>query len=260
MKPRTIMITIFLGFLMLTPGFNNVYAEEDKPTACADVSVLSKYVWRGFELSDDSIVIQPSATVSYKGFSFNLWGNLDTDTDWGDESDFNETDWTLSYATNIGPVALDAGYIYYGLDYGDDAQEFYVSAGLDVLLAPTLTIYREVADLQGWYLNFGISHSCELGKGITLDLAGSVGYYRSEDDDFVEVDDNLNPTTDKYRNFHDALISVALTVPYGEYITFSPIIAYSFPLCDEADDLITAGSLSDDSDFLYGGVTLAIAF
>ncbi len=54
---------------------------EDKPTAEVSVLASSKYVWRGFELSDDSIVLQPSATVAYKGFSANLWGNLDTDQD-----------------------------------------------------------------------------------------------------------------------------------------------------------------------------------
>ena len=56
-------------------------AEEkvEVPSADASVAFLSKYVWRGFELSDDSIVIQPSMTVAYKGFGMNLWGNLDTD-------------------------------------------------------------------------------------------------------------------------------------------------------------------------------------
>ena len=241
-------------------GFNTAWAEEDKPNGSADIGILSKYVWRGYELSDDSIVIQPSATVSYKGFSFNLWGNLDTDTDGEDESDFNETDWTLSYDTSIGPVDLGVGYIYYSLDYGDDAEEFYISAGLGLPLSPTLTIYREVADLQGWYMNLGISHSFDLPRRITLDLAGSLGYYRSEDDGFVEVDSDFNPTTKKYRNLHDGLISVGLTIPWGEFITFSPSVAYSFPLSSEADDLITAGSLSNDSDFLYGGVTLSVSF
>ena len=33
-------------------------------------------------------------------------------------------------------------------------------------------------------------------KGITLDFAGSVGYSYSDDDDFVEVNDD-----DKYQNF-----------------------------------------------------------
>ena len=43
--------------------------EEDKPTANLAVAALSKYVWRGFEMTKDSIVLEPSMTVAYKGFS-----------------------------------------------------------------------------------------------------------------------------------------------------------------------------------------------
>ena len=87
-----------------------------------------------------------------------------------------------------------------------------------------------------------------------------MGYYFSEDDGFVELDRNLNPTNDKYRNFHDALISMGLTIPLGEYFSVCPMVAYSFPLSNEADDLITAGSYSNDSDFFYGGVTFSMSF
>ena len=54
-------------------------AEEEAPSADLSVSLSSKYVWRGYELSKDSVVIQPSLTVGYKGFAANFWGNLDTD-------------------------------------------------------------------------------------------------------------------------------------------------------------------------------------
>ena len=115
-------------------------------------------------------MIQPSATVSYKDVSFNLWGNLDTDY-YGDttrnEAQFNETDLTLSYDKSFGMVGLGVGYIYYGLDGVDDSQEVYLSLGLDTLLSPSLTVYREVAHYQAWYISLGISHSFELPKDIT---------------------------------------------------------------------------------------------
>ena len=53
-------------------------AAEDKPTASAGVDVLSQYIWRGFALSRNSAVSQPSITVGFKGFSVNVWGNYDT--------------------------------------------------------------------------------------------------------------------------------------------------------------------------------------
>ena len=254
------IMLISLFALILCPV--HVLAEEEKPTASADVGVFSKYIWRGFELSDDSFVIQPSATVAYKGFSFNLWGNLDSDVgNSSEDAKWNETDLTLAYDTSVGPVSLGVGYIYYALDGIDDSEEFYISACLgDILLSPSLTVYREIAEAQGWYINLGISHSFALPRDITLDLAGSVGYYSSDDDGFVEVDDNLVPTTEKYKNFHDGVISVALTIPFEKYFVFSPMVAYSFPLTDEADNLITYGSISNDSDFIYGGASLSIAF
>ena len=82
MKKGIMRIIILIGLITFVSGSSPMWAEEESPTASADVSILSKYVWRGYELSRrTSLVIQPSATVSYKGFGFNLWGNLDTSLD-----------------------------------------------------------------------------------------------------------------------------------------------------------------------------------
>jgi hypothetical protein len=265
MKHWTIKVTAVavIGFLALIFSSMNLWAEDEaKPSASADIGVFSQYIWRGYELSKDSVVIQPSITVGYKDVGLNLWGNLDTDvySDPRGQSQFNETDMTLSYGKSFGMVNLGIGYIYYGLDGIDDSQEIYLSLGLDTMLSPTLTVYREIAHLPSWYISLGISHSIELMKEITLDLAGSVGYYYSDDDDFVEVDDTLTPTTDKYKNFHNGLVSVGLTIPVAKYFTIKPMIAYSFPLTNNADNLIKSTSFSNESDFVYGGVTASISF
>jgi hypothetical protein len=241
-------------------------SEPERPTASAEVGVFTKYIWRGYELSDDSVVIQPSATVSYKGFSFNVWGNLDTELDdmdptTEDTAKWNETDLTVSYERSFGPVNLGAGYIYYALDGMDDSQEVFFSVGLDVLLSPTLTVYREIYHLPGWYLSFGISHTVELPKGLTLDLSGSVGAYISDDEDtFVAVDKDFMPTAKKYRAFHNGLVSAALNIPIGQYLTITPMVAYSFPLSDRAHYLLTSASFSGRSDFFYAGATVSISF
>lgn len=263
MKKSMSKLVTVLCVLAMSFGSMNAFAEEEKPSVSADVGIFSKYVWRGYELSKDSAVIQPSITVGYKGFGLNLWGNLDTDVDDGTgESQFNETDMTLSYDRSYGPFAVGIGYIYYGLDGIDDSEELYLSIGYDMLLSPTLTVYREISHLPGWYLSLGISHSIDLTEKITLDMAGSIGYYSYDDaDDGSEYDGNLNPTTEKYQNFHDGLISVGLTIPLDKYFTLSPMIAYSFPLTDEADDHLAAvNGFSNDSDYFFGGVTLSLSF
>ena len=43
--------------------------DEDKVTGEIDFSVLSAYIWRGYEQTRDSVVIESSATIDYKGFS-----------------------------------------------------------------------------------------------------------------------------------------------------------------------------------------------
>jgi hypothetical protein len=117
---------------MLAAGASIALAEEEAPTADASVSIYSAYVWRGFGLSDDSIVIQPSMTVGYKGFAMNLWGNLDTDYYAADTTKYNETDITLSYDGAYEKLGYGVGYIYYALDGTDDTQEIYGTLSYDM--------------------------------------------------------------------------------------------------------------------------------
>jgi len=240
-------------------------AEEERPSVGADLGFYSAYIWRGFAFSNNSIVVQPSITAGYRGFSMNLWGNLDTDFDDGDpttndKKEWTETDFTLAYDRSFGPINTGIGYIYYALDGVDDSEEFYLSIGADVILAPTFTVYREFAHYPGWYLHFGVSHSFELPNGWSLDLGASAAYYAYDDDAMVEIDDLGNATMEKYKNFHDGVVSAGLTIPVGKYFSVSPVISYSFPLSDAADNFISATSLDNKSDHLYGGVNFSMAF
>ncbi len=249
-------------------------AEEEKPTANVTVMAMSKYVWRGFELSKDSIVLQPSMTVAYKGFSANIWGNEDTDVylpqDGSVDADTNnwtETDFTLAYDWSVGPVGLTAGYIYYSL-IGLDSQEVFGRATLHTLLTPTLTVYRDYDHFTGWYATLGVSHTLPLTEKIGLNLGAQVGYLAAEDDSsYPEFDGVGNATTDAYSGFHDGLLIASVAIPVTEYITVTPMLNYSFPLTSDAGDLIESwsqevanGQAHGDNDFIYGGVSVSMAF
>lgn len=257
-----IIVGLVLSAVIILPAL----AEEEKPTADLSVSALSAYIWRGQELSRDSMVIQPSMTIGYKGFSANLWANLDTDpyVSSGDSTtNWTETDLTLSYGRKIGPVNARLGYIYYGLDAVDDSQEVFISVGLDTLLSPTLTVYREIAHYPGWYYLLGISHAFKLTEIATLNLAASVSYLKGEDvDDCPEVTSSGAPTGNKFSNFHDGLISASLPLAVAKYITITPTIAYSFALSDDARYELKClrSKTGEDANFVYGGVTLSLAF
>ncbi len=236
--------------------------EEAKPSFVGAVTVANKYLWRGYELSRDSLVIQPTVTLGYQGVEVGLWGNLDTKDRYTgiDRANWNETDLTVSYARELGPVKLTGGYIYYSLDGTEDSQELFLRVTGDFLLSPTFTVYREIAHYPGWYLNLGVLHSVKLGREITLDLAASAGYQISDTDKIVKYNEALLPTTDKYRALHDGLISVGLTVPLGKILTLKPMVGYSLALSQEAQRRIKGTGLSGKENFFFGGLSLTATF
>jgi len=251
---------IFLCIAWIVPAL-----AEEKPLADFTVAALSQYVWRGQELSRDSLVIQPSMTMGYDGLSANLWGNLDTDPyielPGDDGSKWNETDFTLSYGNGYGPWNIQGGYIYYGLEAIEDSQEVFLSLGYDTLLAPTLTIYRDFDSYEHWYFLFGLSHAIELSETVSLELSGSVSYLKSEDDeDYPEIH-GATPTDDRFEDFHDGVISVSLPIWVSNALTVTPSLSYTFPLSSKASDEMEWRSLDgDDDSFVYGGVTVSMGF
>lgn len=243
---KKMIVASILTLSMLGAGASSVLAEEEAPSADASVAFLSKYVWRGFELSDDSMVIQPSLTASYKGFSANLWANLDTDYYATGTHNWNETDITLSYDGAYEKLGYGMGWIYYALEDGaDDTQEFYGTLSYDILLAPTFTFYYDVDDFAGaWYANLAFGHTFMIAEKYGLDIGLSFGY----------LDDN-----DGYAELHDGLLSAAMSFPIGKYIAITPEIYWSFALTSEASDLIELGPSNKDN-FVYGGISASFSF
>lgn len=284
MMTAILFLLIIVALPVISPAeeqkpAESVAQETDKVTGGVDLSVLSAYIWRGQELSRNSFVIQPSATLGYKGFSMNVWGNLDTkpysavDANYG--AKYTETDYTLSYSKKFGILQLTPGYIYYslGAPYSGgtaplDSQEVFLSMGLDTILSPTLTVYKEIDHYHQWYFLLGISHTFELSKRVGLKLAATASYLKSEDENtYAKYDGDSNPTTDKFNNFHDGTFTICLPVSITKSLTVTPTASYVFPLSDDARyemkgrGLQGAVSPSDrNSSFWYGGVTLSFTF
>ncbi len=243
------------------------FAEEDKPTCNTDLTVYSKYVWRGYELSKDSIVIFPSMTVGYKGFDMNVWGDFDTDYE-GDNTGNNgtewwETDWVLTYSNSldVAGTALNwtLGWIYYDVD-GADNEEVFAVLGLDVLLSPEISVWKgiEYGD-DSWYYKLALSHSFPLDNGWSIDV-GAWGSYMSIEGWAIDGGD--------YDELHDSTIWAGLNIPVNDWCTITPSINYSFPLSSDAEDVIERESFDfnhvtmsgGDSDWVYGGVNVNISF
>jgi hypothetical protein len=268
MMKKNVLLTISAVLILTLVSFLPAVAEDEKPTADLSVSILSAYIWRGQELSKDSAVVQPSMTVGYKGFSVNIWGNLDTDpysTTEGENnpSKWNETDLTLSYARSFGIFTAEGGYIYYGLDGVKDSEEVFLALSFDTpLLSPSLTAYRDVGSYPHWYFLLGISHSFKITDKVFLELSASASYLKSEDsDDYPKINDSGASTDNKFKDFHDGVISASLPISLTEYISVTPVVSYTFPLSDDASDEMEWRSKNGNDDaFVYGGLTLSMSF
>ena len=237
-------------------------------TADLNVSLYSQYIWRGLELSRDSVVIFPTMTIGYKGFAVNLWADLDTNFGTGDQErtfKLQETDLTVSYSNSYKgclPWTLNytLGWILYdyqpvsGNENGTISdtknQEVFVTLGLDTLLKPTFSVYNEIEVGQAWYMSLGLSHSFAVYKDWSLDVGGWVSYL-------------IDHSSADFDNFHDGNISAGLKIPINSNLSIKPNLQYSFALSGDA-----AQRISDNSEglfhhrqdnFVYGGIIFDLA-
>ena len=275
------MVFLLIAAFMTTAGADEAAPAADTPavqdtrdnppTGSASVGVFNRYVFRGYELSAHSAVIQPAVTVSYKGLGISMWGNIDTDEhptqsfvpDRNGQKSFNETDLTLSYTYNIDKLSLTGGYIYYGTKYANETEEFFLSASYDTFLKPTLAVYRDINEYSGTYFNLSASKSFPVYKEISLDLGASAGYFAGSADYWKTYERSTGAYTGKkYQGFHDGMVKAGLTIPVAGNIVIQPLIQYWFPLSGEANRTVDGNSYNfngklDDS-FVYGlNVTLS---
>ncbi len=257
----------FLVLGMLASGLGICRAGEERPSTEFAVDVLSQYIWRGFALSDDSVVIQPSMTVSYLGAYVNIWGNYDTDRNNEHEksldgADWNETDFTFGYTYDKLPygLSLDVGGIYYALE-GDDSFEFY--AGLSAACPKTginfgLTIYRELSHYPGTWYELSAWRDFELPwYKTTLSLSVSAMYLDSDDEGaYPDPDD----ASDSFSDWLYLQLGAEVSIPVGKYLTVTPKVYYSLSLSDDADHLLEDGSWDNHHDHFFGGIGISFSY
>lgn len=246
LKIFVLSVVIFFGI-----GITGAHAVSPDVSGTASVGFFSNYVWRGQKLSN-SFVIQPSIGITYKGFGANIWSNIDSDYD--DKVEHTETDFTVDYSFSIEKFSFDVGYIYYGLEGAEDTQEFYISAGYDMLLNPTVTIYYDFDEGEGGFIVVSVGHSFDMSSDIALNLSASASY--NLNNKVMGYDSN----GDEFSNFYNGEVSASMGIPVTKAITIEPVVSYSFPLSNDAEDALQAISDDGDDDILYGGLTITLSF
>lgn len=254
---------------------------EDRPTASLGVDILSQYIWRGFALSRNSAVLQPSLTAAYKGFSVNIWGNFDT----GESNPFltgdrgakwNETDFTFGYSrelyagTAIKSVSANLGVIYYALDSAfnpqGDSFEIYYGLAADVnWFKLAVTANQEVFHYPGWWLTLGISRVFELpykiqdNSNLSLELGHNFIFLFSRDQVAYP---NLT-SDDPGEAFSGPLagqLYATLNVPVHKYVTIAPKIGFWYAAGGNSTPLLRGASWDQQQNHVYGGVNVTFAY
>lgn len=150
---------------------------QDKVEASVGADLVSGYIWRGQDLG--GVSIQPSASVSFKGFSLEAWGSV------GFESkDDKEFDLTLGYSTGGFSVSVTdywfnsgPGYFQYGArntahvfegqigyDFGPLAVNWYTNfAGADGLNKDGDRAYSSYLSLAAPFKLGGLDWTAEIG-------------------------------------------------------------------------------------------------
>ena len=235
---------------VLSPGHEHAEKEEEKSvSAGADLCFYDKYVWRGLILNDDP-VFQPDVWFSYKGFTLNIWANMDLTDFSNNKGEINEIDYTVEYSLKWEPFNLTAGVVHYSVPntHLPSTSEVYGTAGYDVLLQPTLTVYYEFQQADGFYGELGVSHGFELPKfsesiAASLDLSAQVGLASKNWNSFNYGADHTA--------FTNVLLTAGVKISAGDHLSVTPTINYS-SVIDGA-----LRSKVDKDHALYWGVTIS---
>lgn len=117
---------------------------QDKVEADIGADLVSGYIWRGQDLGNVSI--QPSASVSYKGFSLSAWGSVGID-----KEDTKELDFTLGYTTGGFSVSVTD---YWFTEPGEPAKYFHYGAHSTAHVFEAQIGYDFGPLALNWYTNF----------------------------------------------------------------------------------------------------------
>ena len=246
------MMFVTLGSLSAADSSENMFSVS------LTQGISSKYVWRGVAFSEDT-VNQGDATVSadldeFGTFSVGVWYNLDLEKSGTVEAGHvSEVDYTFGWENDFDGYTLGAGYIVYDFPGTDgETREAYLSVSLDTYLAPSITAYYDVEDVDGLYLELAIGHDFDtdsIVKGSSVSVGATLGW-ASDEMDQAYYGASEGEAVDGLSN---ASLSVSWGIPVCEMISVTPFITYTTLL----DNATTNGT--EDANII-GGLNLSIEF
>jgi uncharacterized protein (TIGR02001 family) len=212
-------------------------ARADGPEVAGDMGVFSQYVWRAVSQTAGAAAVQGDLSASMGGVTGAVWFSNAYPASNG--RDVVEFDWTLDYSGSAGPAGYSVGAIYYTYLYDGHSNftELYAGGSYDGPLAPSLTVYYTVTDVDsGFYKNGDIWIDLGVGgSALGADFSGTLSYVAWKSDP--------GRTADLYE---DGLAAIALGVSKDmavDGMTLTPSVTITVPLVSDS---------SDGNQYIYG--------
>jgi hypothetical protein len=241
-------------------GSSLIVLAQDKVEFGFTSDFYSKYIWRG-QVLDNKWVLQPSISASAYGFTGSIWGNMDL----SDESkivpdnagEFSEFDFTFDYTAAVPGIEnlnFSLGVIYYRFpnQIYHPTTEIYVGLGLsDEIFSPSITVYRDIDEIDGGYVQAGIGHTFEKIYVMNeqcycdLQLNSSIGWGNAAY--------NRGYFNEDGSAFNDLMVNMELPFYINSW-TISPSVSFSAVL---GSDIRRA---TDKSDNVWIGIGLQKSF
>lgn len=220
------------------------------------------YAWRGC-IWEDMVYVQPYATLHFEkltaGVSINR--NLQNKHDSIIRSKLNlSCEYSMMFNGLITSMGI-VGYIYddSSTQTFDDTVDLYCQIAYSTPVVVSLTVYRDIAQIDDLYYLARIAHSIPLNKEgmeLSIHLSASAGtknynqYMMSRflsEQDVTEVDDGLV----------DISSGISLATPVGKNVILTPELRYIRLMDTVRDTVKKAGR--DTSAIIYG-ISLEYSF
>lgn len=244
--------------LATTNAFSQQRAAQHKLGGGADLGVVSEYVWRG-SVQNDDFALQPDFYIKYGNLLASVWGSMDL-TDRHEigidaQAEFTELDYIFQYTIPAKPVNLSFGYSFYDFpnipeELRESTQEVYVRGAFKVPLEPTIEMYYDVEEVEGWYGRVSATYTQPQGQ-LEWKLRASVGFASEEFCNYYFG--SRLPIFDK-SSFCDLEVRLYATFNLGSNFGLRPFVAFSYLLDSELRD-----AYNDNAEF-FGGLNLSWAF
>ena len=148
-------------------------------TVGLEADFVSRYVWRGLALSDGP-VLQPSAWVSFAGFTLTPWANV-AFRDGSARAGLNELDLTLDYSRDVFDLTVNPSLAVYSYpNQADAAPTGELALALSYPVGPVSVFSNHSLDLMAtpgaYFGDAGLSFESEVAQSLTVEASAYAGW------------------------------------------------------------------------------------